>query len=62
MTGESRRLSPGVAEPPEKAEFGAVLLAVVEVTHKGGFPVGGVLAVVQPAGSAGAVTPSKFSV
>src|SRR3954462_3971747 len=58
ITGESNLLSPAVVEPAENAEFGAVSLADALVTHNAGFPV---LAVTQPAGSAGAVTPSKFS-
>ena len=41
-----------------KASFGAVSGVVVDVTHGDSAPVA---AVVQPAGSAGAVTPSKFS-
>ena len=61
MVGEVKLFSPAVAEPPPNAELGGVWF-VVEVTHSGGLPVGGVLAVVQPAGSAGAVTLSKFSV
>src|SRR5215216_3261097 len=59
VTGESKRLSPGAVVPFVEAEFGNESRMVEEVTHNGALPV---WAVVQPAGSAGAVTPSKFSV
>ena len=61
MVGEVKLFSPAVAEPPPNAELGGVSF-VVEVTQSGGLPVAGTFAVVQPAGSAGAVTESKFSV
>ena len=62
IVGEVRIVSPGVVEPAPKAELGTESLNVVLVTHRGGLPVAGVFVVVQPAGKAGAVTPSKFSV
>src|SRR6185295_4759619 len=60
MDGEVKLFSPAVAEPAPNAELGGVSF-VVDVTHSGGVPAAGTFAVVQPAGSAGAVTPSKFS-
>src|SRR5436190_9319225 len=60
MFGVSSRLSLTTAGSFTKASFGAVSGVVVEVTHKipSGFMA---LAATQPAGNAGAVTPSKFS-
>src|SRR5438105_6767064 len=60
MFGVSRRLSLTTAGSFTKASFGAVSGVVVEVTHK--IPSGFIaLAATQPAGKAGAVTPSKLS-
>src|SRR5436190_458255 len=60
MFGVSRCLSLTTAGSFTNASFGAVSGVVVEVTHKipSGFMT---LAATQPAGNAGAVTPSKFS-
>src|ERR1700681_4584621 len=60
MFGVSSRLSLTTAGSFTKASFGAVSGVVVEVTHKipSGFMA---LAATQPAGNAGAVTPSKLS-
>src|SRR5438552_9563177 len=60
MFGVSRRLSLTTAGSLTKASFGAVSGVVVEVTHNipSGFMA---LAATHPAGKAGAVTPSKFS-
>jgi hypothetical protein len=63
IVGESRRLSLTLAGSSTKAAFGAesaagVGLPELEVVHR---PVPEALVAVQPAGSAGAVTPSKFS-
>src|SRR5450631_3979122 len=52
MFGESRGLSLTVDGSSTNASFGAVSGAVVEVTQK---------ALDHPAGRAGAITPSKFS-
>ena len=66
MVGDSRRLSLTTAGSSTNAEFGAESAGGVgtpefEVTHNGtGGPTAFVA--VHPAGSAGAVTPSKFSV
>ena len=57
MVGESNSFTPTVAGSGEKAEFGAVSRAEVEVTQADWAPLA---EVVQPAGNAGAVTPSKF--
>src|SRR6185503_7379351 len=63
ISGETNSLPPGVVALAPKAPFGGVGgVPAVDVTQRTGPPVGLVLAVVQPAGSAGAVTPSKFSV
>jgi hypothetical protein len=59
MEGESRCLSVTVVGSLTNASFGAELGVVVEVTHK---VVPLALAATQPAGKAGAVTPSKLSV
>src|SRR5436189_4435359 len=60
MFGVSSRLSLTTAGSFTNASFGAVSGVVVEVTHK--IPSGFItLAATQPAGNAGAVTPSKFS-
>ena len=59
MFGVSRRLSLTVAGSSIKASLGAVSGVVVEVTQSGAAPAA--LAATQPAGRAGAVTPSKFS-
>ena len=59
ITGETSSLMPTLAGSPEKAELGALLFVPVVVTQG----VWTALAVVvQPEGSAGAVTPSKFCV
>ena len=60
MVGVSRRLSLTVAGSSTNASLGAVSGVVVEVTHSGAAPAA--LVATQPAGKAGAVTPSKFSV
>ena len=57
--GVSRRLSVTTAGSSIKASLGAVSGVVVEVTHRGAPPAA--LLATQPAGNAGAVTPSKFS-
>ena len=62
MTGEVKLLSPGVAEPAPNAVFGAESTVVVVVTQRTGVAPVPLRAVVQLAGSAGAVMPSKFSV
>src|SRR5262245_36353273 len=59
MLGESSRTSLTAPGSVAKALFGGVSLEVVEVTHAGALPLATVD--VQPAGKAGAVTPSKFS-
>jgi hypothetical protein len=60
MFGVSKRLSLIVVGSLTKASLGALSGDVVEVTHK--IPSGlTALAATQPAGNAGAVTPSKFS-
>jgi hypothetical protein len=59
MEGESRRLSVTVVGSLTNASFGAVFGVVVEVTHN---VVPEALVADHPAGMAGAVTPSKFSV
>jgi len=56
--GEISSVLPTAFGSGAKASFGAVSGVVVDVTHGLSAPVA---AVVQPAGSAGAVTPSKFS-
>src|SRR5437762_1821057 len=57
--GVSRYLSLTTAGSLTKASFGAVSGVVVEVTHS--IPSGFIpLVATQPAGSAGATTPSKF--
>ena len=58
--GVSRYLSLTTAGSLTKASFGAVSGVVVEVTHR--IPSGSIpLVATQPAGRAGATTPSKFS-
>src|SRR4051812_6783298 len=57
--GETRSSSDTVAPSAPSAEFGADELLAAEVPHKVPVPV---MVLVQPAGSAGAVTPSKLSV
>ena len=57
--GETSSVSPTVAGSGANAAFGAVSGVVVDVTHGTSAPVA---VLVHPAGSAGAVTPSKFSV
>src|SRR6266545_2445751 len=64
MLGESRRLSLTTAGSSTNAAFGAESaggagVPALEVTHSGPGPAA--LVAVHPAGSAGAVTPSKFS-
>ena len=59
MFGVSRRLSLTVAGSSMNAALGAESGVVVEVTQSGAAPCA--LAATQPAGSAGAVTLSKFS-
>src|SRR3982751_580167 len=56
--GEISSVLPTVLGSGAKASLGAVSGAVVDVTQGDSAPVA---AVVQPAGNAGAVTPSKFS-
>src|SRR5258706_312481 len=56
--GETSSVLPMLLTSGAKASFGAVSGLVVDVTHGTSTPVA---VVVQPAGSAGAVTPSKFS-
>src|SRR5580765_1246883 len=56
-TGETRTSSETVAPSAPRAEFGAVSLDALDVTHTVPVPV---CELVQPLGSAGAVTPSKF--
>jgi hypothetical protein len=63
MVGESSRLSLTTPGLSTKAAFGGVSAAgggmpELEVVHRGAGP--GAFVAVQPAGSAGAVTPSKF--
>lgn len=60
MGRESRRLSVISPASGTKAQLGALLGCETEVTHRGGGP--SAFDAVQPAGRAGAVTPSKFSV
>src|SRR5689334_5183221 len=63
IEGEVKLLSLATVPPAPKAEFGALSLVVVEVSQSAAVLVAVLLrAVVQPAGKAGAVTPSKFSV
>jgi hypothetical protein len=57
MTGETSSVKPTVAGSGAKAAFGALLGVVVDVTQGDSEPLA---VVVQPAGSAGAATPSKF--
>ena len=56
--GEYRFVTPTVLVSGPKAAFGVVSGLLVEVVHAMPLPV---VSVVHPAGSAGAVTPSKFS-
>src|SRR6187549_2423144 len=56
--GETSSVSPTAAGSGANASFGAVSGVVVDVTQATSAPVA---AVVHPAGSAGAVTLSKFS-
>src|SRR5215471_5688196 len=58
MTGESSSFRPTKPGSGEKAALGEVSLGAVELTQSDWAPVE---AVVQPAGSEGAFTPSKFS-
>ena len=60
MEGVSRYLSLTVAGSSTNASLGAVSGVVVEVTQSGAGPAP--LVATQPAGRAGATTPSKFSV
>jgi hypothetical protein len=65
MLGESSRLSLTVPGLSTKAAFGGVSkggvgMPELEVSHSGGGP--SAFVAVQPAGRAGGVTPSKFSV
>src|SRR5947209_7768169 len=60
ILGEFRRLSDTTAGSSTNAEFGAVSETVPSVTQSGAGPAA--LEAVHPAGSDGAVTPSKFSV
>jgi hypothetical protein len=57
IAGEINSVLPTDAGSGANASFGAVSGVVVEVTHGDSAPVA---VVVQPAGNAGAVTPSKF--
>src|SRR5205814_8980919 len=57
--GESRRLSLTEAGSSTNASLGALSGVVVDVTQRGAGPEA--FDAVQPAGNAGAVTPSKFS-
>ena len=59
MFGVSRRLSLTVDGSSMKATLGAEFGVVVEVIHIGAAPAA--FAATHPAGSAGALTPSKFS-
>src|SRR4051794_13439807 len=59
MFGVMRYLSVTTAGSSTKASLGAVSGVVVLVTHNGAAPIA--LVATQPAGSAGAVTESKFS-
>ena len=58
--GVSRSLSVTTAGSSITASLGAVSGVVVDVTHNGAPPIA--LVATHPAGNAGAVTPSKFSV
>src|SRR5215472_7510497 len=58
MTGESSSFRPTKPGSGEKAALGAVSLGAVELTQEDWAPVA---AVVQPTGSEGAITTSKFS-
>src|SRR5262245_56299521 len=58
MTGESSSFRPTKASSVEKAALGAVSLGALALTQEDCSPVA---EVVQPAGSEGAITPSKFS-
>ena len=58
MFGESRSLSVTTFGSSTKASFGGESGVVVEVTHIGAPPMA--LDATQPAGKAGATTPSKF--
>lgn len=57
--GVTNSVLPTFPGPGAKASFGALKGLVADVTHGTSAPVA---ALVQPAGSAGATTPSKFSV
>src|SRR5258706_15259638 len=59
MVGVSSTVLPTVVTSGANASFGALMGLVAEVTQATSLPLA---AVTQPAGSAGAVTPSKFSV
>ena len=59
VTGDSRYELPIVAGSLVNAEFGAVSGPAAEVVHTAGGPAPSFVDA-QPAGSAGAVTPSKF--
>src|SRR5271167_2352840 len=59
MLGVSSRLSLTAAGSSTNASLGAVSGVVVEVTQSGAAPIA--LVATHPLGSAGAVTPSKFS-
>ena len=59
MFGVSKSLSLTMFGSSTKASLGEVCGFVVEVTHMGGLPAA--LLATQPAGKAGAATPSKFS-
>src|SRR5438045_7018712 len=58
ITGVTNWVSPTLVTSGANASFGALAGLVVEVTQGTSIPVA---AVVHPAGSAGATTPSKFS-
>jgi hypothetical protein len=58
ITGVTRAFSPALAESETKAEFGAVSNELVVVVQLFALPV--TVALVQPTGNAGAVTPSNF--
>src|SRR5947207_11990205 len=59
ITGVTNWVSPTLVTSGANASFGAVAGLFVEVTHGTSIPVA---AVVHPAGSVGATTPSKFCV
>src|SRR5450432_519789 len=58
MAGVTNSVLPTLSTSGANASLGALAGVIVEVTHGSSAPVA---AVVHPAGSAGAVTPSKFS-